>query len=419
MWHILQITEKKLKYILYILGFLCFDNPNLNIPGNAGIKDQLLALKWIKENIHNFNGDPENITVFGESAGAVSAHMLMLSPQAEGLFHKAILQSGSALCPWGFTNKHDWGYKLACYLGYKGSNDDEAVYKYLMACKSRNLTIKPRDLLTDKDILETNAFCSFVPVAEPYETKDCIISKSPKELLSTAWGNAIPVIIGGNSAEGLFYYHYLKEYEELYRNPENLQHLLPDEIKLELTGTETHKMLEKLKQEYFNDMDPNIKENFLSYLDAMGHKHFWHPMYRAIKARSAYAKNAATYCYFFNFVTSKGNLSRVFLCSDPNAIGAGHGDEVCYLFRNAISKTLLSSQTELDCRSQMIGIWCNFALLSTPNCYKTSAITWDRVNADSNDVKCLVISDKVAMNTLPIQRQMQCWSDFYTNETLI
>lgn len=59
-------------------------------------------MKWIKENIDKFGGDPNDITIAGSSAGAASVHYLLLSHTAAGLFHKAIAQSGSALNPWAF-----------------------------------------------------------------------------------------------------------------------------------------------------------------------------------------------------------------------------------------------------------------------------------------------------------------------------
>lgn len=56
-------------YRLYAFGFLSLDDPKLGIPGNAGMKDQVLALKWIKQNIDQFGGDSQNITIFGQSSG--------------------------------------------------------------------------------------------------------------------------------------------------------------------------------------------------------------------------------------------------------------------------------------------------------------------------------------------------------------
>src|SRR5690606_18594386 len=64
--------------------------------GNEGLLDQVFALEWVRDNISRFGGDPANVTIFGESAGAMSIGMLLAMPRARGLFHRAILQSGAA-----------------------------------------------------------------------------------------------------------------------------------------------------------------------------------------------------------------------------------------------------------------------------------------------------------------------------------
>lgn len=79
-----------INYRLGMEGFLKLEGGNSNV----GIRDQIAALRWIRRNIARFGGDPENVTIFGESAGAVSVALLMASPLTHGLFHKAISQSG-------------------------------------------------------------------------------------------------------------------------------------------------------------------------------------------------------------------------------------------------------------------------------------------------------------------------------------
>ena len=86
-----------INYRLGELGF--FAHPSINdsdqnYKTNFGLLDQIKALHWVKENIENFGGDPSNVTIFGESAGGFSVAALLVSPPSEGLFHKAIVQSG-------------------------------------------------------------------------------------------------------------------------------------------------------------------------------------------------------------------------------------------------------------------------------------------------------------------------------------
>lgn len=97
-----DIVLVTVNYRLGALGFLSLNDPSLEVPGNAGLKDQVLALKWVQKNIIHFNGDPNNVTMFGESAGASSIHFHILSKQSEGLFQKAILQSGTVFNPWAW-----------------------------------------------------------------------------------------------------------------------------------------------------------------------------------------------------------------------------------------------------------------------------------------------------------------------------
>lgn len=83
-------------YRLGILGFGHWgDWPELKGVSNAGLRDQILALQWVQAHIADFGGDPGNVTVFGESAGGMSIACLLASPLAKGLFHRAIIQSGS------------------------------------------------------------------------------------------------------------------------------------------------------------------------------------------------------------------------------------------------------------------------------------------------------------------------------------
>lgn len=85
------------------MGFLSTGDDTC--PGNNGLKDQNLAIKWVKDNIDRFGGDKDQITLFGESAGGVSVHLHMLSPLSKGLFKRGISQSGTAFCTWALSTR--------------------------------------------------------------------------------------------------------------------------------------------------------------------------------------------------------------------------------------------------------------------------------------------------------------------------
>lgn len=94
-----DVVVVTVNYRLGVFGY--FGHDGLAGSGNFGFADQLEALSWVQRNAAAFGGDPSNVTVFGQSAGAMSIGALLATPSAAGLFHKAILQSGSPMLHWG------------------------------------------------------------------------------------------------------------------------------------------------------------------------------------------------------------------------------------------------------------------------------------------------------------------------------
>lgn len=124
-------------YRLEVLGFLCLDTED--VPGNAGMKDQVAALRWVNENIEKFGGDPKNITIYGHSAGACSVNYHLISPMTKNLFQKAIMMSGSFISSWGQINEpREKALALARSLGCH-SEDDKVLYEFFKSQPKESL----------------------------------------------------------------------------------------------------------------------------------------------------------------------------------------------------------------------------------------------------------------------------------------
>jgi carboxylesterase type B len=119
-------------YRVGVIGFLSLDDRSLNVPGNAGLKDQTFALKWIKRNISAFGGDPNDITIFGTSAGGASVHYHLISDQSKDLFNRAIPMSGTAFnTSWALHPRRNYQERIAKNLGYDGEINEKDILKFL------------------------------------------------------------------------------------------------------------------------------------------------------------------------------------------------------------------------------------------------------------------------------------------------
>ena len=123
-----QVIVVSINYRVGPLGFLYLSSSDA--PGNMGLMDQQLALKWVHENIENFGGDRNKISLFGESAGAASVHFHMINEESRDYFQTAILQSGSSLAPWAFKSSQDayrTSIELAEHVGCEQTSAAELI----------------------------------------------------------------------------------------------------------------------------------------------------------------------------------------------------------------------------------------------------------------------------------------------------
>ena len=190
-----NIVLVTINYRLGMLGFLRLKEATggkIPATGNEGLMDQIAALKWIKENISAFGGDPSNITVFGESAGGMSIGCLMAMPSARGFFHKGILESGVGSTAVPLNEANDVAER---FIELSGINrDDVKSLRELSPEQLLDMEMKLRTALAGPG--ELVKITATAPVIDGE-----LIPGVPNEVARKGSAKDIPVIIGTNLEE--------------------------------------------------------------------------------------------------------------------------------------------------------------------------------------------------------------------------
>lgn len=340
-----------INYRLDILGFLCLKTREA--PGNAGLKDQVAALKWIKKNIAAFNGDPDNVTIFGESAGGASVSYHLISPMSKGLFHKAILHSGSSIAPWAYKeNSHNNSDAVifAKQMGYF-TDDPNKLYKIFK-------NISYYELIREEFPISTNTKNSFFNTLRPF--RPCIeddldgieafITKHPYDILKKGNYNKVPTIIGYNSHEG--YYFTAKEDIDVYND---FSRNLPPDLVFP-TDVERKTTVDIVKKFYFrsnNELKNNLTPIVLYNTD---------PFFKFPTIVEAELLLLTSHLPVFIYEFPYNGFLNIIKAISGFATwpGACHADELFYLFKpRIIDNPLIFLEQKMV--NQITTMWTNFA----------------------------------------------------------
>lgn len=180
-----------LNYRLGVLGFLSTGDQAAK--GNYGLLDQIQALRWVEENVGAFGGDPKRVTVFGSGAGASCVSLLTLSHYSEGLFQKAIIQSGTALSSWAVNYQPAKSTRLlAERLGCGAGGDSAALVRCLRAREAEELVRQPGA------VAPAPYHVAFGPVID-----GDVIPDDPQILMEQGEFLNYDILLGVNQGEGL------------------------------------------------------------------------------------------------------------------------------------------------------------------------------------------------------------------------
>jgi len=349
-------------YRLGQLGF--FNHPALEAarpdgPMNFGLLDQIAALKWVEQNIAAFGGDPQNVTIFGESAGAQSVLSLMASPLARGLFDKAIAQSSYGLPEFTRTQAISMGVRIADAVGLSGAS-----------ATLDDLRAVPADSFAQ--IKGPNTSTSPVPIVGDAVLPDTILNTFEKGEEAP-----VPLIIGSNSDEATVAIAFGVDPAALVENMGRLPNIALRVLYPRATSQE------QIGRELVRDLV------------------FIAP---AQRLAAAHSKRAPTWRYFFSYVPTG---------MQPGwANGVPHGGEIPFVFDTLELASELDNNITAEDRAFAASVnayWFEFAQSGTPS--SAGNPTWP--NFDGRNDRLLELGQPIQVQTNFLRARLDLFSAIY------
>ncbi|XP_027488066.1 bile salt-activated lipase-like [Corapipo altera] len=325
------------------LGFLSTGDENM--PGNYGLKDQHMAIAWVKRNIKAFGGDPENITIFGESAGAVSVSLQSLSPKNKGLFKRAISQSGVGLCSWAIQRDPlFWAKKLGEKLGCPTDNT-ATLANCLRVSDPKSLTLAYHLQLTNLPTALVHTL-AITPVVDGDFLPDM-----PENLFANTAD--IDYLVGVNDMDGHFFAGV-----DLPAINAPLRKITAEEIYnliKALTVDRGEAGANATYSIYTQSWDKNPNQEVMkkTVVALMTDYIFLVPTQWTLNLHVQNARSAKTYSYLF----SQPSRMPVY----PSWVGADHADDLQYVFGKPFTTPLAYWPKHRTVSKDMIAYWTNFA----------------------------------------------------------
>ncbi|XP_066291000.1 pyrethroid hydrolase Ces2e-like [Branchiostoma lanceolatum] len=360
-----NVVVVTINYRLGVLGFLL--TPVENVKGNFGLLDQVRALEWVRDNIANFGGDPNKVTIFGESAGGISVSLLVLSPLTDGLFLRAISESGVATTV-PTVPSNDAMFSITSSFGHSMNCTGDVDATMIECIRSKSV----ESLLAAQHLVS--------PVVDQH-----FLPEAPMTLLQTGRFSKVDYLLGTNNDEMGFTLTWqlfpdlsngMTE-EELFLGTSDMV----DTATLYSPKADKPGLINAILEEY---RDPEMPDDPIAarqqYLQSGNDYYFTAPTVLVANVQSAQPVNV--YQYQFQHRPS------VFWFK-PSYVQADHADEVLFVFgAPLVLGSGLFTEEERNLSLDMMAYWANFARTGDPSNSDgaptvRSLVPWPRYTADS------------------------------------
>ncbi|KAK0088946.1 hypothetical protein PV325_010134 [Microctonus aethiopoides] len=340
-----------INFRLGALGYFALNLPNAS--GNAALKDQVLAFKWVKRNIKSFGGDPNKVTIFGESTGGASVDFHVLSHASSGLFHRSISMSASALCPWtmaSISEMKSQAFHLGRMLGIY-TNDTQILLtsmydipaeKIIRASSNISSNLRPfKPVIENPDIAGESAFLT-----------ECSI----KKYISGKF-NQLPHMTGFLASEALLLFTTLQTLKITAENVEQQSSLIMADIPAN--------MMSKLTK-ITGGLPQNVVSNVIDEIIDKSIANVTEVLYASpIDSKIQLLRKYNPVYYYRISVTPDASLHKE---RGLKLIkGAAHGDDIAYLWHMSLYNFPTNPVDPfVITRDRMTRMWTNFAKYSNP-----------------------------------------------------
>ena len=352
-----------INYRVGVFGF--FAHPELtqeasyHASGNYGILDMIAALKWVKQNIAKFGGDPNNVTIAGQSAGAFGVNYLTASPLARGLFHRAIAQSGGSF----FSRP-----------GRPFATLDEAEEQGLSFAQSLNCkNLAELREKSSEEILQAQGGTSW-PIVDDY-----LIVSSIFDVYARSRQNDVPLLLGWNKDDKLM-----------------LQPQKPDTFRVHMQNR-FGDMADEFFAVYPSETDAQSAQ---SQFDMSRDETFGIQVYTWARMQSQ-TGSAKTFVYNFN--------RELPAHSPETAFGAFHSGEIVYAYDNLFTLDRPFEQVDHKIADIMSAYWVNFATSGDPN--GSGLPKWEVFSPESEQI--MLIDETSVSVPLPNKAKLLFWEKYF------